>query len=654
MAPLRVEPPLRILAMVVSPSDLPELDVERERQRLETALGPLSSRGLVEVVWMQGGTTRDLQQALWKGPWHIFHFVGHGGFDDVRGEGVVVMANEKGTSQPVSATNLGRLLGDHDPLRLAVLNACDSARGDALDVFSSTAATLVRRGTPAVVAMQYEITDDAAIEFSRDFYEALAGGIAVDEALAEARKGVALAIPGTLEWGTPVLFMRTSDGILFDIPKSPAPRDPATATPVALTTAATATDAPARSIDPPVAALAAPAPQDVSVATSTPPASAGFPGWSASSTVRSPKSVAQPATAPAGAGPGPTARGNRRGVPLKAAIPAAAALLLVVFALGRMASGESGGGGNDFFSSPPDSAGGVVPPDTSDPTPPADSSNHAGGTVTTGILFANNGRGSANIFRIAPDGGEPVAITSGQVEDRSPSWSPDGSTIAFAHTVAGRPEIWLMDADGQNERSITSSFGSDIGPRWSPDGSRLAFTRVTADGHGDIWTVNADGTNATEVTSGPAVDVSPAWSPDGSSILFTSNRDATGIETYLYTYDVATGDIVRRTLPDPSSGPWIDGAPAWSAGGDSVLFARSLASAPTRRDVWEIQVPDWTATMIDDGPTDDASPVYGPGDQTLVFCRLVGANFHLFIGDANGVHDLTANLAGNSCEPSWR
>ena len=62
------------------------------------------------------------------------------------------------------------------------------------------------------------VTDDAAIEFSRDFYEAIASGIAVDEALAEARKGVALAIPGTLEWGTPVLYMRAPDGVLFDIP----------------------------------------------------------------------------------------------------------------------------------------------------------------------------------------------------------------------------------------------------------------------------------------------------------------------------------------------------------------------------------------------------------------------------------------------------
>jgi hypothetical protein len=76
---------------------------------------------------------------------------------------------------------------------------------------------LVRRGTPAVVAMQYEITDVAAVELSRAFYSSLAEGLAVDAALSEARKAVALSLPGTLEWGTPVLYLRAPDSRIFDI-----------------------------------------------------------------------------------------------------------------------------------------------------------------------------------------------------------------------------------------------------------------------------------------------------------------------------------------------------------------------------------------------------------------------------------------------------
>jgi len=65
--------------------------------------------------------------------------------------------------------------------------------------------------------MQYEITDDAAIEFSRDFYEAVAEGMPVDAAVTAARRTV--SISSKLEWGSPVLYMRSKDGRIFDIKK---------------------------------------------------------------------------------------------------------------------------------------------------------------------------------------------------------------------------------------------------------------------------------------------------------------------------------------------------------------------------------------------------------------------------------------------------
>ncbi|MEK7728455.1 MAG: SUMF1/EgtB/PvdO family nonheme iron enzyme, partial [candidate division KSB1 bacterium] len=86
------------------------------------------------------------------------------------------------------------------------------------------------RGLPAVLAMQYSITDHAAIEFSRAFYDVLAEGLAVDTAVVEARKAVSFAVSNTIEWGTPVLYMRAPDGKIFDIahaqplPKKAAPQ----------------------------------------------------------------------------------------------------------------------------------------------------------------------------------------------------------------------------------------------------------------------------------------------------------------------------------------------------------------------------------------------------------------------------------------------
>ena len=152
-----------------------------------------------------------------SGPWHIFHFIGHGGFDALREEGLLALCDSEGHPDTMTATELGREIADHPTLRLVVLNACESATAAKRDIFSSTAATLVRRGVPAAIAMQYEITDRAAVEFTELFYEALAEGLPVDAAVTDARKGLSNAIRDTLEWGIPVLMTRSPDGVIFDV-----------------------------------------------------------------------------------------------------------------------------------------------------------------------------------------------------------------------------------------------------------------------------------------------------------------------------------------------------------------------------------------------------------------------------------------------------
>ncbi len=217
MERLAVTPPLRILGMVVNARDLEPLDIEYEKQRVEDAVSDLRARGMIELTWLEGQTWRDLQRAMRRGPWHVFHFIGHGGYDTATDEGLIALASETGDKHLLPATSLARLIDDHHFLRLVILNSCEGAKGGDRDAFSGTAATLVRRGIPAVLAMQYEITDIAAIEFARSFYEAVADGLPVDAAVAEARTALSIAIGGTLEWGTPVLYMRSPDGRIFHV-----------------------------------------------------------------------------------------------------------------------------------------------------------------------------------------------------------------------------------------------------------------------------------------------------------------------------------------------------------------------------------------------------------------------------------------------------
>jgi hypothetical protein len=234
--PLATSLPLEILVMISSPSDYAALDIKKERSTLERALKPLTGTGRVRITWLENATMTSLQRELRNGSYHILHYVGHGGFDMQREEGVLVLEDEHRRSFLAGADQLGALLHDSRQLRLVVLNACEGARNSKTDPFAGVATTLIRQGIPAVVAMQFEITDIAAITFASGFYGTLADGFPVDAALAEARKAI-YAIPNDLEWGTPVLYSRTPDGVLFDVKRLEAKTQPSPPQPTPMTVA---------------------------------------------------------------------------------------------------------------------------------------------------------------------------------------------------------------------------------------------------------------------------------------------------------------------------------------------------------------------------------------------------------------------------------
>jgi hypothetical protein len=223
-SPLKVTPPIKALVVISSPSDFEALDVEAEWSRLQEAVKAVQGRGLLSLERLEKPTLVELQRAL-RRDYHILHFVGHGGFDEKGQDGLLVFEDEQGRGNEVSATYLSTILHDAETLRLAVLNACDGARSSRNDQFAGVAQSLLQQGVPAVVAMQFPITDDAALTFAREFYGAFAEGLSVEASLAEARKSI-FAQQNDSEWATPVLYLRSLAGTIFEIDGSataPAP-----------------------------------------------------------------------------------------------------------------------------------------------------------------------------------------------------------------------------------------------------------------------------------------------------------------------------------------------------------------------------------------------------------------------------------------------
>jgi tetratricopeptide (TPR) repeat protein len=211
--PLAVAPPLRVLVMLSNPKDRAQLDVDEEWSRLSHALADLQAMGRVELDLLEEPTLPALQDRLREKEYHVFHYVGHGDFDGNAQDGLLILENEEGMSQPVRGEVLGALLHNEPTLQLALLNACEAGKGSQMDPFAGVAQSLVRRQIPAVIAMQTVITDTAAKIFAHEFYRALADGYPVDKALTEARVAIFLQ-DNQYEWAIPVLFMRAADGRL--------------------------------------------------------------------------------------------------------------------------------------------------------------------------------------------------------------------------------------------------------------------------------------------------------------------------------------------------------------------------------------------------------------------------------------------------------
>lgn len=211
---LSASPPINMLVVV---PEAKGLNTEEERQNLQNALEPLE--GMINPTWIDGGATRAaIGEALIEQEFGLLHFIGHGDFDGERA--VLYLDDGRGGVDAVDESEVAGLLLNHTSMKLVVLNSCRGATVSSSRPMVGMAPGIVRESVPAVVAMQYGIYDDVAVEFSRVFYTALLKSPhrgRVDVAVCQARNQLAVEFPGERAVAAPVLFLRSPEGVLFEL-----------------------------------------------------------------------------------------------------------------------------------------------------------------------------------------------------------------------------------------------------------------------------------------------------------------------------------------------------------------------------------------------------------------------------------------------------
>jgi hypothetical protein len=213
--------PLRILVASAQPVGYGRLSIDQEEAVIRSGFEPLIAAGLVTVTALARATPVKLHGYLSNGKFDVVHFIGHGTYDQERGEGRLVFVNEQGKEHSLGERSVREIFCGRN-LSLVFLNACETGAAGRAEFNKGVAQSLVAHGLPAVVANQYSVLDSSATSFAQHFYWSLAQGNSLGESAREARIAVNYSLHGEpIDWAVPVLYARDSNLVLC---KSPARR----------------------------------------------------------------------------------------------------------------------------------------------------------------------------------------------------------------------------------------------------------------------------------------------------------------------------------------------------------------------------------------------------------------------------------------------
>jgi len=191
-------------------------------------------------------------------------------------------------------------------------------------------------------------------------------------------------------------------------------------------------------------------------------------------------------------------------------------------------------------------------------------------------------------------------LTTGETDEHSIDWSPDGNEILFVSNREPNQDeffnydIFSLRLADSSIRRLTATEYNEYEPRWSPDGKRIAY-RGTRRGLTDrettmedthVWVMNADGSDRREI--GAVIDNRqgvPQWAPDGNSVYFTVQERGS---VHLLRLPISDGKPEYVVNETGAVGGWSiarDGALAYSFTSPhdmSELFLKSGPGSPRK------------------------------------------------------------------------
>jgi TolB protein len=205
------------------------------------------------------------------------------------------------------------------------------------------------------------------------------------------------------------------------------------------------------------------------------------------------------------------------------------------------------------------------------------------------------------------DGFNPQTVVRSPNPILSPAWSKDQKKLAYVSFKNNRSEVFVMTPFLKTIPIKLPKFdGIASSPTWHPNGKSIALT-ISKQGNKDIYLYNLKSKKLKRLTSNISIDTEANFAPDGDSIAFTSNR--TG-QVQIYIKNLKSGKISRATFEGS-----YNAKPVFSPNGKDLALIHRVGK-DYRVALLDIKSRDLTVMTKNKS---DESPYFSPNGGMIIF-----------------------------------
>lgn len=223
----------------------------------------------------------------------------------------------------------------------------------------------------------------------------------------------------------------------------------------------------------------------------------------------------------------------------------------------------------------------------------------------------------------------------------SPTWSPDGKSLAYVSFETGRPAIYTHELSSGKRTRVASFPGLNSAPDWSPDGKSLLVT-LSKDGNAEIYKMDLASKSLKRLTNHWSIDTEGSWDADGRGLLFTSDRSG---GPQIYHKETENAEPRRLTFDSR-----YNARPRFSPDGKHIYYVHQRQGA---FHIARMNIETGNETVLTRTGLDESPSVAPNGRMVIYSTQQNGESVLTVMSAEGGANYVLPSASGDVREPAW-